>query len=105
MLLFSGESVTILKKDDWWLVASEFDWIENSGGYSIEEIFSRIIPFPEDGQNSVRGEILLKAFAQDVFTESTSNSTVIKDRISQKIRIWLDTQKNSSLKRIIAFRM
>jgi hypothetical protein len=104
-LLLTGKSVTILKQKDWWIIACEKDWLENDSNYTIGEIFSRMIPFPQAGQNSIRAEILLTAFAQDIITVIDRKLTVIKGDLTEDNSISAFASKNNSYKRILAFRM
>jgi hypothetical protein len=104
-LLLTGGPVTVLKKHDWWIIGSEIDWVENQSDYSIDELFSRIISYPEAGQNSMRGEVLLMAFADDVVTIDNKKTLVIKSSTDIDINFLLLLQSENHWKRIVAFRV
>jgi hypothetical protein len=55
----------IRKIDDWYIVGSGRAWLANSK-YTISELFTHVVPEPSHGRHSMRGEILLTAYAQDV---------------------------------------
>lgn len=51
----------------WWFIGAEKDWIRgNSAGKSIDDLFCQITPNPRAGQNAMRNEMLLTAYAEDV---------------------------------------
>jgi len=53
---------------------------EDSGEQLIT-LFTQVVPFPEAGVNSMRTEVLLTAFAQDVIIRNGVNRTVIAGRV------------------------
>src|SRR5437899_792717 len=59
VLLLTSGYVTAFRKDAWWVIASDVDWIGEKLGLSVEDVFSRILPFPQAGANSMHGEVLL----------------------------------------------
>jgi hypothetical protein len=100
-LLLGGESpVTAHRYGDWWIVASDADWIAGSA-LPVQELFSRIVPLPESGPNSMRAEVLVRTFAEDVVTgDPAGNLTVLKgDRSGSRDLLTLHVQK-----RWVAFR-
>ena len=60
---------TLIVHDDdtWWVVVADVDWLA-SAGRPLSELFSTIVPFPGAGDNSMRSEVLLGAFAEQVLT-------------------------------------
>jgi len=54
---------------DWWFVASEYDWLQPKPPSfdSVDMLFSRVIPFPEQGPASHRPEIYVAAFAEEAY--------------------------------------
>jgi hypothetical protein len=104
-LLLVDKPVTALKQSEWWIVFCESDWILKKSDYTIEEMFSRIIPFPEAGQNSMRSEVLLTAFANDVVTTLDNEITVIKGGLDTRDEKVFNSQSNNLAKRIVAFRL
>lgn len=66
--LLLGASRTLVVHDgEWWAVAADADWF-SPAPIPADELFRRIVPFPEAGVNSMRSEVLLTAFADDVLT-------------------------------------
>lgn len=104
-LLLVNEPITALNQSKWWIVSCESDWLMNTSDYTVEEIFSRIIPLPEAGQNSMRSEILLTAFANDVVTILGKEITVIKGSLDTQNKQLFDLKNNNLTKRIVAFRL
>lgn len=103
-LLLTDGKVSALRKNNWWIIGSEKDWIVKLSDLSLTEIFHKIIPFPEAGQNSMHGEVLLTAFAEDVVTIS-NETLIIKGNLSKEDNFLKIMQSNNNWKRIIAFRM
>jgi hypothetical protein len=58
---------TVRVERGWWIITSEIDWLRASDGIDLS-VFSRIVPLPKAGPNSMRGEVLLSAFADAVLT-------------------------------------
>jgi hypothetical protein len=104
-LLLVDEPVTAQKQNEWWIVSCESDWIINQSNYTVEETFSRIIPFPEAGQNSMRSEVLLPAFAKDVITILGKEITVIKGDFNSQDKQSFDSDNDNLTKRVVAFRL
>lgn len=104
-LLLTDKPITVLNKNDWWIIGSQADWLSTHFNNSIEELFSRVIPFPEAGQNSIRSEVLLTAFAKDIVTVVNKKVVIIKGSISDEENFFKILQKDSHWERIIAFRV
>jgi hypothetical protein len=62
-----GFECTASRDEDWWMVSSTGDWLDIPR-ISPAEIFFQIVPAPEQGLQAMRHEILLTAFATDVWT-------------------------------------
>lgn len=70
-LLEPKAEITLVRhKHDWWLIGSDVDWLVGDERALEDrlEVFNKITPFPEAGVNSMRCEILLKAFCSDLIT-------------------------------------
>jgi len=76
-LILGGRNVGILRHDTWWIVGADEDWLVHPQ-LSTEDLFARLVAFPEAGDNSVRSEILVSVFAQDV--------VLFLDRIGTSLR-------------------
>jgi hypothetical protein len=97
--------VTLVHKGPWWIVAGEADWLATQPRVSIPELFTHIIAFPEAGPNSMRGEVLLSAFASDVLTTSRHEHCVIKGTATLGPEIAELLQARPQWKRVVLFRM
>ncbi len=64
-----GRDVRFFNHDEWHAVVAECDWLQ-AGRFTANEVetFGRMLAFPEGGQNSIRAEVLIGAFASDVVT-------------------------------------
>jgi hypothetical protein len=105
VLLLTDGRVAAFRKDTWWVIASSVDWIGVKLGLSVEDVFSRILPFPQAGANSMHGEVLLTAFAQDVVTQSDNERHVIKGNVPTSDGVWDIINSDSGWKRVVAFRL
>ena len=97
-----GETFAV-RTGDWWIVASETDWMSDSHGRSVQSFFECVVPFPEGGQNAMRSEALISARARDVVTSDGTNECIIKGRgdsfLTQLIR------RHPQWRRCVAFRL
>ncbi len=66
----------IIRGDGWWFVLSDVDWLVHDK-FSVRELFHRVVPAPAHGEHSLRAEVLLTAYANDVFTFSCGEESVI----------------------------
>lgn len=60
--------IAVIKQSGWIFVGSDCDWLQ-CGGFrpaTIRELFFRVIPLLEAGQNSIRHEIVVNAFSEKV---------------------------------------
>ena len=103
--LTTDNPVTILHKDTWWIVACEDDWMQKEPDVGVDHLFSRMLPLPEAGPNSMRGEILLSAFASDVVTVGAGEARVIKGTVARNADVWCIIQAHPAWKRVVAFRI
>jgi hypothetical protein len=104
LLLTSGH-VTAFRKAAWWVIASDIDWIASQSSPSVEDYFSRIVPLPQAGPNSMRGEVLLVAFARDVVSQGEDGRHVVTGDISMHDEVWDILNSDPKWKRVIAFRL
>jgi hypothetical protein len=103
--LLGCELVEIDEREDWWLVGADLDWLSLGQHPPSDplELFRRAWPFLEAGDNSMRCEVLVAAFAQDVFTATACNMQFIQGAApSFMLRQWIAGR--GSL-RVIGFRM
>jgi hypothetical protein len=59
-----GSVARIERVQEWWLVIAGRDWLAESP----RDAFRNIVAHPSTGPNAVRWEVVLTAFATDVFT-------------------------------------
>lgn len=69
--------VSVVRLQDWLVVASDTDWMAYNGQTPNMECFRCAIPFPEAGRNSIHCEIILAAFASDLVTFDCHRKTTI----------------------------
>jgi hypothetical protein len=105
VLLLGGHEVCAIRDDAWWVIGSNVDWLGNHPDYSAKELFFRIVAFPEAGANSMRAEILLMAFAQDVITTGAEGQVVIKGKVEESETVWRLIASHPGWKRAVAFRL
>ena len=69
--VLGAEHVDINEDTDWWIVASETDWMyPRPPSYNdCLELFDRIVPFPEQGPTSHRPEIYVAAYAEHAYVQ------------------------------------
>ena len=105
VLLLGGHEACAIRDDAWWVIGSNVDWLGNHPDYSAKELFFRIVAFPEAGANSMRAEILLMAFAQDVITKGAEGQVVIKGKVEESAKVWRLIASHPGWKRAVAFRL
>jgi hypothetical protein len=71
--LGNGECL-IRKSGRWWIIGSDFNWLANAS-CAIPELFRRVVPAPQHGEHSMRGEVLLGAFCSDISVIGTDGVT------------------------------
>jgi hypothetical protein len=105
IVLLNNGPVSLAHFDRWWLVAAEADWMSADAGATAEDVFHRLVPFPEAGPNSIRPEVLLTAFATTVVTWHLGRVTVVKGEVSPDDEIERVVAAHPLWKRWVAFRM
>jgi hypothetical protein len=103
VLLLGGSETYTMRNGDWWIISSNVDWLATCPDYAPEELFFNIVALPEAGPNSMRAEILVTAFAQQVVTVSANHQSIIKGDVSQADDIWRLMASRPSWKRTVAF--
>ena len=51
--------------DEWFVIGSDMNWLKHET-YNVLDLFSHVVPAPAHGEHSMRGEILINAFANDI---------------------------------------
>jgi hypothetical protein len=103
-IYLGAKRVQIMEVNDWLLVAADVDWMNKSAQTGVNDVFSKIIPFPQAGVNSMRSEVLLSAFADDVFTADASGHEVVKGQAPKDSDVYR-AAKEENWARVVAFRM
>jgi hypothetical protein len=83
----------------WWIIWSKRDWLPPRDHHTA---FQRIVSYPEGGQNSMRAEVLLTAFASDVVTQTGTGLLAIKGAPDSELRRFLS--QHGDVGRVVAFR-
>ena len=76
---------TIARHGEWWIVSSANDWVAHES-LAVRQLFSRVVPAPEQGVNSMRAEVILSAYAQDVATFDGEQWLVVEGAIPPAVR-------------------
>ena len=104
VLVLGGSETCTMRSGDWWIISSNVDWLATCPDYDPKELFCHIVALPEAGPNSMRAEILLTAFAQQVITASADHQVIIKGEVSPDDHIWQLLASRPNWKRTVAFR-
>jgi hypothetical protein len=65
-ILELGKGQCLIKAvDNWHVIGSDVIWLVHEQ-YGVAELFNHVVPAPAHGEHSMRGEILVSAFASDV---------------------------------------
>jgi hypothetical protein len=90
--------------EDWRLVGSDTDWLRLGSAQvgAPLELFNRVVPLIEAGQNSVRHEVVVHAFAEQVVVGEGRNIWPLdsEERLDQGLR---DAFETLGKHRVIAF--
>jgi hypothetical protein len=66
-VLLGNGACSVRKDGDWCVVSSDVDWLRHET-YSLDHLFLNVVPAPAQGIHSMRSEVLLMAFARDIWT-------------------------------------
>ena len=77
--VLGAEHVDINEDTDWWIVASECDWMCPRPPllYNCMELFDRIVPFPAQGPTSHRPEIYVSAYSNRAYIQREGSVTTL----------------------------
>ncbi|MEW6747706.1 MAG: hypothetical protein AB1486_33670 [Planctomycetota bacterium] len=76
-VLCGATEVATVRKHGHWIVGASADWLGQTD-IAPSELFTRLVPLPQAGPNSVRSEILLRAFCSEVGAVSKGRFLTIK---------------------------
>jgi hypothetical protein len=106
-LLLTGAPTTLTRvRGDWWVVGCEADWLARPETEANPvSAFSRILPFPEAGPNSMRAEVLIGAFATTAVTVGAGERLVVAGNVDDSDPIWMILEDHSEWGRSVAFKI
>jgi len=104
-LTLTGGPVTVFRRGDWWFVGCEEDWMALPSGPSVDELFCRIVAFPEAGPNAMHSEILLTAFARDVLLKEGGTLRALKGSMPEADEARGTLLRDPRWQRAVAFRV
>lgn len=103
--ILGAASAEALSIGQWQIVGAGEDWFLNARLPIPEDFrFTRLIDFPEQGQNCVRPEFLVAAFAQDVIIKAAHSQPIILGTVSATDEIHALLEHKNSWRRVVAFR-
>jgi hypothetical protein len=74
--LGKGECI-VRSTEGWWIVGSDTQWLSHPK-LGVADLFQNVVPAPLHGEHSMRGEVLLGAFARDVAVVTSGEVTQVK---------------------------
>jgi len=98
-MLLGSNDVTTDRIGEWLRVHSSTDWLLGADHPEVQALFESIVAFPEAGDNAFRGEILLTAFARDVYVSDASGGCVVKGELPPEA-----VRMAAGAARLVAFR-
>lgn len=72
-----GGECRVVMRGAWCFLSSDHDWMRHPT-IPVAALFQRVVPAPGHGEHSLRGEVLLMAFAADVVTTAPGDRLVVK---------------------------
>lgn len=100
-LILAETSVRCERRGDWWIAMSEFDWLSTNSITHPIQYFQSTVPFPQAGQNSHFGEIVLAAYCPNLVTVGAGEFLLIRGAVSQDLMQFLDGYRAAG--RAVAF--
>ena len=97
--LGKGECL-IRRSGPWWIIGSDFDWLTNVS-CAVSELFRRVVPAPQHGEHSMRGEVLVGAFCPDISVVGADGLVRIAGNEPEEAVLL----KTAGMKRAIVFRL
>ncbi len=91
--------------DEWFVVGAEDDWFVQARHQLPEDFsFKALTPFPELGQNCVRPEAVVAAFARDTVVLGPTGVRVVKGTVGTLDNLHAFLAAHASWRRAVAFR-
>ncbi|MBJ2157315.1 hypothetical protein [Variovorax sp. IB41] len=103
--VLGATTVETITAGAWHVVAAREDWFPNAripipGDFK----FSALVGFPEQGDNCVRPEFLIAAFASDVIVKAENSEPIVLGTVLPEDEIYEVLARNKTWCRVIAFR-
>jgi hypothetical protein len=103
-LMLGAGRVELSHDGCWWWVAADRDWMDHDQAFPGRDAFSQIVPFPEAGVNSMRSEVLLTAFAEQVVAVVDGARKRVKGELADADQVWR-VLPSTGWARVVAFRL
>lgn len=104
IVTITGSRTTAFRIDDWWGIACATDWIPGTNQKALPDYFQSMIACPEWAVNSVRFEIVLFAFTEELLTLTQQESMLIKGTMPDLKTTARAKQIAENWQRILLFR-
>lgn len=88
---------------DWWIISSSEDWLRYKNDYSIQDTFKKILPLWGGTVHSFRSEVVLAAFASELYTKQGDELLSIVGNGSSKEELLKCIADIPASHRIVAF--
>lgn len=85
---------------EWFVIGSDLDWLKHEK-YTVPDLFNHVVPAPAHGEHSMRGEILVNAFARDVAVLESGKILQVKGEAPPATVL----EKAASMRQAIVFRL
>jgi hypothetical protein len=93
------------RKDQWIFIGSNEDWLKKGKFLegTTKTLFERVFPLVEAGQNNIRHEVVLRAFAKEIVLFGEEGCTHITPN-GKPVDNWIiETCKGLNKSRVVAF--
>ncbi|QDT93341.1 hypothetical protein [Gimesia algae] len=104
IVTITGARTAAFRIDEWWGIACVTDWIPETNQKALSDYFQSMTACPEWAVNSVRFEIVLYAFTEDLTTITQRESTLIKGTMPDMEIITKAKQIGDNWRRMLLFR-
>ncbi len=103
--VLTGATPRVDEAGEWQVISSTVDWL-SLGRFPVPSNFKfeGLTPFPELGDNNVRPEAMLAAFAEDIVSKGPEGLNVVKGAVHPGDVIYLALDSVSGVSRVVAFR-
>ena len=106
LLLTGAPTVLSRFQGVWWVVGCEVDWLrEAESEGDAKSAFSKILPLRAAGPNSMRAEVLIKAFAATAVTVWQGGRHTLAGAVLDSDRIWDLLADHPTWRRAVAFKV